>query len=149
MNKQNQISTLFLDIGGVLLTEGWNRNSRETASEVFNLSHKNMEEWHHLNFQTYELGKMTLNEYLDRVVFYRRRNFSADDFKTFMYEQSQPYPDMIELFIHLKKKYSLKIVGINNEGRELNEYRIKKFKLNDFIDVFVSSSFVHRIYEYC
>lgn len=143
MKPKNHISTLFLDIGGVLLTDGWDRESREKASKLFNLDHEEMEERHRLNFETYELGKMTLDEYLNRVVFYRRRAFSADDFKTFMFEQSQPFPKMMALFVHLKKKYSLKIAVISNEGRELNGYRIKKFKLNDFIDFFISSSFVN------
>lgn len=143
MNKDNHISTLFLDIGGVLLTDGWDRDSRKEAARIFNVNHKEMEERHHLNFETYELGKMTLDKYLDRVIFYQKRNFSADEFKTFMYEQSQSYPKMIELIIHLKKEYGLKTAAISNEGRELNEYRIKKFKLNNFIDFFISSSIVN------
>ncbi len=143
MNEENHISTLFLDIGGVLLTDGWDRNSRKMAAKTFKLDHDDMEERHHLNFETYELGKMTLDKYLDRVIFYQNRNFSADEFKTFMYQQSQSYPKMIELIIHLKKEYGLKTAVVSNEGRELNEYRIKKFKLSDFIDFFISSSIVN------
>jgi putative hydrolase of the HAD superfamily len=142
MNEENHISTLFLDIGGVLLTDGWERSSRQDAAEVFLLDHNDMEERHHLNFETYELGKMTLDEYLDRVIFYRTQNFSPDEFKTFMYQQSLSYPKMIELIIRLKKEYGLKVAVISNEGPELNEYRIRKFKLNDFIDFFISSSIV-------
>ncbi|MFP5081304.1 HAD family hydrolase [Pedobacter sp. JCM 36344] len=142
MTEENHISTLFLDIGGVLLTDGWNRNSRQAATKLFHLNHQDMDERHHLNFETYELGKMTLDTYLDRVIFYKPRNFSKDEFKTFMYEQSQSHPEMIKLFIHLKMKYSLKVAVVSNEGRELNNYRIKKFKLNSFIDFFISSSFV-------
>lgn len=143
MNEDNHISTLFLDIGGVLLTDGWDRDSRKEAAKMFNVDHDNMEERHHLNFETYEMGKMTLDEYLDRVIFYQTRNFSADEFKTFMYQQSRSYPKMIELIIGLKKEHGLKTTVISNEGRELNEYRIKKFKLNDFIDFFNSSSIVN------
>ncbi|CAN5433475.1 HAD family phosphatase [soil metagenome] len=143
MNKDNHISNLFLDIGGVLLTDGWDRNSRQEAAKMFHVDHDEMEDRHHLNFETYELGKMTLDTYLDRVVFYQKRDFSPDEFKPFMYQQSQPFPKMIELIIHLKKEHGLKIAVISNEGRELNEYRIKKFKLHEFIDFFISSSIVN------
>jgi len=143
MKKENRITTLFLDIGGVLLSDGWDRNSRKTSAETFHLDHLDMEDRHHLNFETYELGKMTLDEYLDSVVFYKKRDFNRDEFKAFMYEQSRPQPEMITLIINLKKDYDLKIAVISNEGRELNEYRIKKYKLNEFIDFFISSSFVN------
>lgn len=143
MKTENHITTLFLDIGGVILTDGWDRNSRKAGAEIFHLNHQDMEERHHLNFETYELGKMSLDEYLESVVFHKKRHFTPDDFKAFMYEQSRPLPGMIALITHLKKEHGLKIVVISNEGRELNEYRIKKFKLNTFIDFFISSSFVN------
>jgi putative hydrolase of the HAD superfamily len=143
MNKKYHINTLFLDIGGVLLTDGWDRDSRKTAANMFDLDHNDMEERHHLNFETYELGKMTLDTYLDRVIFNQTRKFSTDEFKTFMYRQSRSYPKMIELIIHLKKDCGLKVAAISNEGRELNEYRINQFKLSYFIDFFISSSIVN------
>ena len=143
MKKENHITTLFLDIGGVLLSDGWDRNSRKAASQTFHLDHVDLEERHHLNFETYELGKMSLDEYLDNVVFYKKRDFDRNEFKTFMYEQSRPRPEMTTFIINLKKDYGLKIAVISNEGRELNEYRIKKYKLNEFIDFFISSSFVN------
>lgn len=143
MSNNHPISTLFLDIGGVLLTDGWNRVSRAKAAKYFNIDHNEMEEQHHINFNTYELGKMPLDVYLNRVVFYQPRDFTSDEFKDFMYEQSLPHPEMIALFTKLKKKYGLKVGVISNEGRELNEYRINKFKLNEFIDFFISSSIVH------
>jgi putative hydrolase of the HAD superfamily len=141
--KENHISTLFLDIGGVLLSDGWDRNSRQKAAKKFELDHDEMEERHHLNFETFELGKMTLKTYLNNVIFYKSRHFSMDEFEIFMQQQSVPYPEMISLFIELKKRYGVKVAVISNEARELNEYRIKKFKLNNFIDFFISSSFVN------
>jgi len=143
MKTKSSITTIFTDIGGVLLTNGWGRSGRKKAIEIFNLDPIETEERHHLTFDTYEVGKLSLHEYLERVVFYKERDFSMDDFRGFMFEQSQPYPDMIELLQSLKSKYKLKIAVINNEGRELNEYRIKKFKLGSFADFFISSSFVH------
>ena len=143
MKTSGSITTIFTDVGGVLLTNGWGRSGRKKAIEVFNLDPVETEERHHLTFDTYEVGKISLDEYLDRVVFYQARNFTKDDFRGFMFEQSQPYPEMIELLRTLKEKYNLKIAVVNNEGRELNDYRIQKFKLGAFADFFISSSFVH------
>ncbi len=138
-----KITTLFLDIGGVLLTNGWGRASRKSAAESFKLDFAEMDERHHLTFDTYESGKLGLDEYLDRVVFHEARPFSREAFKTFMYDQSQPYPEMIALIKNIKAQHGLKIVAVNNEGRELTTHRIRKFALDTFIDFFVSSCFTH------
>ena len=90
MTSSLPITTLFLDIGGVLLTNGWDRGMRILASEKFGLDYAEMDERHHLTFDTYEEGKLSLDEYLHRVVFYQERSFSVEEFKTFMYAQSQP-----------------------------------------------------------
>jgi putative hydrolase of the HAD superfamily len=136
------ISTLFLDIGGVLLTNGWGSSSRKLAAEKFKLDFKDMDERHHLTFDTYEMGKLTLDQYLKRLVFYEPRDFSIEDFKAFMFEQSKPIPESINFFKELKAKHKLHVVAVNNEGRELNDYRIKTFKLDELFDAFVSSCIV-------
>jgi putative hydrolase of the HAD superfamily len=138
-----KITTLFLDIGGVLLSNGWDRAARKLAATRFSLDLIELEERHHLTFDTYEEGKLTLDEYLNRTVFYEDRTFTRDEFKEFMYSRTEPYDDMIELICKLKEKYGLKIAIVNNEGRELNEYRIRKFGINKFVDFFISSCFVH------
>jgi putative hydrolase of the HAD superfamily len=143
MNPQTKITTLFLDIGGVLLTNGWDRGIRTHAAEKFGLDYEEMNERHHLTFDTYEEGKLTLDQYLNRVVFYQERPFSREEFKKFMYSQSQSFPDMIELMCGLKARYGLQIAAISNEGRELTVYRVQQFQLRSFIDFFVSSCFVH------
>jgi putative hydrolase of the HAD superfamily len=140
--KGDQIGTLFLDIGGVLLTNGWGGSSRKLAAEKFKLDFKEMDERHHLTFDTYEMGKLTLDQYLKRLVFYEPRNFSIDDFKKFMFEQSKPFTENIEFFKELKAKHKLHVIAVSNEGRELNEYRIKTFKLHELFDAFVSSCYV-------
>ena len=142
-NEHHKITTLFLDIGGVLLSDGWDRDSRKNAATLFELDDAVMEERHQLNFATYELGKITLDEYLGRVIFYNVRSFSTNEFRAFMYAQSKPILAMIEMMIRLKKQHKLKVVAVSNEARELNDYRIKTFKLNELIDFFVSSCFVH------
>lgn len=140
---KSNITTLFIDIGGVLLTNGWDRHARELATKTFSLDLPDLESRHNLTFDTYEVGKLSLDEYLARIVFYKKRPFSPSQFKKFMFAQSKPYVEMIELISKLKKKHGLKIAVVSNEGRELNEYRINKFKLSQFVDFFVSSCFVH------
>jgi putative hydrolase of the HAD superfamily len=136
------ITALFIDIGGVLLTNGWDHASRELAAKTFDLNFEEMESRHRLTFDTYEMGKITLEEYIDRVVFYQPRSFSPNQFQEFMFAQSKAFPQMIELTSKIKAKHGLKVVVVSNEGRELNAYRIQKFKLDSFVDLFVSSSFV-------
>ena len=143
MKKVIPVTTLFLDIGGVILTNGWGHESRRLAAEKFNLNLSELEDRHHLTFVTYEEGKLTLKEYLNRVVFYQKRTFTADQFQKFMFDQSTPYTDMIEFIHRLKEQNRLKIAVVNNEAHELNEHRIKKFKLNQFVDFYISSCFVH------
>ena len=143
MKKNNPITTIFTDIGGVLLTNGWDRRSRAKAIEHFRLDAEETEERHHLTFDTYEVGKISLDEYLDRVVFYKKRSFSRNSFRQFMYGQSQPLPGMIKLLTSLRKKQLCKIAVVSNEGRELAEYRIRQFNLHAFADFFIVSSFVH------
>ncbi len=139
----SKITTLFLDIGGVLLTNGWGHNSRRRAAETFGLDYDEMSERHHLTFDTYEEGKLSLDEYLKRVVFYQDRPFSPEEFKKFMYDQSKPYPDMIKLIQGLKSQYDLRVAAVSNEGRELTIYRVQQFDLGAFVDFFISSCFVH------
>ena len=141
--KGDKVTTLFLDIGGVLLTNGWDHKARHLAATRFELDEEEMNERHHLTFDTYESGKLKLDEYLNRIVFYTKRSFSKDDFKAFMFEQSRPIEGSIELFKSLKDQHQLKIIAVSNEARELNEFRIKEYKLDRFFDAFVSSCYVH------
>jgi putative hydrolase of the HAD superfamily len=137
-----KITILFLDIGGVLLNKGWSKESRILAAKIFKFDFNEFEKRHNEIFATYELGKVDLNEYLNNTVFYQKRSHTRAQFKQFMFSQSQCYPQMIGLFQQLKKKYGLKIVVVSNEAFDLNNYRIKKFKLNKLVDFFISSCFV-------
>jgi putative hydrolase of the HAD superfamily len=143
MKNKAPISALFVDIGGVLLTNGWDHQSRKRAAIHFKLNLTEMQERHELNFETHEEDKTTFKEYLDRVVFYQKRSFTRDTFRRFMFAQSKPYAEMIGLVRNLKAKYGLKIIVVSNESRELNAYRIRQFKLDGFVDAFISSCFVH------
>ncbi len=143
MEKMEPVQALFLDIGGVLLTNGWDRKARHSACEKFGLDFQEVDERHHLTFDIFEEGKLSLEDYLERTIFYEPRTFSHEDFREFMFAQSQPYPEMIDLIRGLKARCGLRIAAVSNEGRELSVYRIEKFRLMEFIDVFVSSCFVH------
>jgi putative hydrolase of the HAD superfamily len=143
MTEKTAIKVLFLDVGGVLLTNGWDRHMRRRAAEKFGLDHEEMDERHHLTFDTYEEGKLTLEEYLRRVVFYEKRSFTPEEFKTFMFAQSEPLPEMIEFVRSLKRRFGLRIAAVSNEGRELTVHRVRKFNLTAWIDFFIASAFVH------
>ncbi len=138
----NKSVTLFLDIGGVLLTDGWGKASRIKAAEKFTLNFDETEKRHQERWKVFEAGKMTMDEYLRDVIFYTRRNFSKSDFISFMYDQSKPLNGSLEYFIQLKELNRIKVFALSNEVRELNEFRIKKFGLNDLFDAFISSCYV-------
>jgi putative hydrolase of the HAD superfamily len=143
MKKTVPVTTIFTDIGGVLLTNGWDRKARAAAASHFNLDLEELNERHHLTFDTYESGKLDLEEYLHRVVFYEKRSFSRKRFRDFMFSRSEPFPEMLDMIRKIKEKYKIKIAVVSNEGRELNAYRIKKFGLSEFVDFFISSCYVH------
>jgi len=142
MKKSISVTTLFVDIGGVLLTDGWGHKFRKLAVKEFNLDPEEMEIRHSIVFETFEIGKLTLDEYLNLVVFYQPRPFSQAQFQEFMFARSESYPKMIGLIRQLKAKYGLKIVVVSNESRELNAHRIQKFRLDAFVDSFISSCYV-------
>lgn len=138
---RRKITTLFCDIGGVLLTNGWDHKSREKAAEQFNFDFTEFDSRHRLIFGDYEVGKITLDDYLRYTLFYEDREFTQAAFKEFMYAQSQPLEGMLAYVRTIKNDYNLKVVMVSNEGRELTDYRIKTFKLDEIGDFFVVSCF--------
>ena len=138
MKKRYKV--LFSDIGGVLLSDGWGNETRMAAVEKFNIDDNEMEVLHYFISNVLEMGKISLDDYLDTVVFKEERNFSRKEFKKFMFAQSVQLPYMLSWMVDWKHKHeNIKVISINNEPRELNEYRINKFNLHDFFDAFVSS----------
>jgi putative hydrolase of the HAD superfamily len=142
MRKTSAITCVFVDVGGVLLTNGWDHHARRRAVANFKLNWAEMEERHRLVFEIHEEGKLTFEEYLSLVVFYEKRPFTRAQFRRFMCEQSKAYPEMIALLGQLKAQ-GLKIAVVSNESLELNAYRIRTFELAKFVDSFISSCFVH------
>lgn len=131
---------LFSDIGGVILSNGWDHKSRKKASEVFNFDYEEMNLRHTFIFNTYEIGKVSLDHYLDVAVFFKARSFTKSDFVDFMYAQSQELPNMLPFLAEWRQAHpEVKIISINNEPRDLNQYRIEKFQLHRVFDAFISS----------
>lgn len=132
---------IFLDIGGVLLSNGWGHESRQLAAREFGFDYEEMNRIHEFIFNVYEIGRLTLDEYLNTTVFNKPRDFTKEDFRAFMFAQSVELPLMLEWLIQWKQEHknAFRIISINNEGKELNDYRIKKFKLHRCFDAFISS----------
>jgi putative hydrolase of the HAD superfamily len=137
------ITTLFLDIGGVLLTNGWDTPLRKQTAEHFGLDYNEIYHRHHVTYDIYEEGKMTLDEYLWQIIFYDPRPFSPQDVKTYIVEQATAYQDTMDLVKRLKIVYGLQVAVVSNEGREIAEDRIARFHLKEFVDFFIVSAFVH------
>ena len=142
MKKFLPITTLFVDVGGVLLTNGWDHLARKRAAKHFKLNWAEMDERHRLVFETHEEGKLSFEEYLGWVVFFKERPFTRTQFRDFMFAQSKPYPKMLGLVAQLKAQHGLKVVVVSNESREVNAHRIRTFKLDQLVDAFISSCFV-------
>ena len=136
------ISALFFDVGGVLLTNGWDRNTRRQTARQFSIDWDTLEERHELVVEGFETGRLTLDEYLDRTVFHDPRAFSREAFKAHMFAQSQPDPDTLAVAAELAAARKYLMGTLNNEARELNEYRIRHFHLSQWFTVFFSSCYL-------
>lgn len=137
------IRCLLVDIGGVLLTNGWDHHARRRAAKHFKLDWTEMEMRHALTFEVHEEARLTFQEYLSLVVFYQKRPFTRAQFRRFMCDQSKPYTEMLGMVTQLKERHNLKVAVVSNESLELNAYRIRTFRLNGLVDSFISSCFVH------
>lgn len=141
--ESSSITTLFLDIGGVLLTNGWDTALRKKTAENFRVNYEELDHRHRVTYDTYEQGKMPLDTYLQQIIFFEPRDFSAADVTRFILEQAKPYQDTIDLVRRLKAVYGLRIAVVSNEGREIAQDRIARFHLKEFVDFFIVSAFVH------
>jgi putative hydrolase of the HAD superfamily len=138
----SEIHAIFWDVGGVLLTNAWDHTERAAALEHFRLDEKEFHGRHEMVVSSFERGKISLDEYLDRTVFYRSRSFTREEFRDYMLSLSRPMTDVLAFARNLAASGKYFMGTINNESRELNLHRIKKFGLRDIFRVFVSSCFV-------
>jgi putative hydrolase of the HAD superfamily len=147
------ISHVFFDIGGVLGSNGWDREQRTGAAQHFALDVAELEDRHGEAVAMLEQGRMPLDQYLRCTVFYRPRPFELAEFKAYMLAQSTPFPDTIDLARALARTGRYRLMTINNESAELNQYRLEQFGLRDIFITFFSSCWVgilkpaRRIYE--
>jgi putative hydrolase of the HAD superfamily len=138
----SRISAIFWDVGGVLLTNAWDRAQRERALAQFKLDQAEFDDRHEMVVSSFERGKISLDEYLERTVFYRPRPFTREVFKECIFSLSQPLPGALELARELANSGKYFMSTINNESKELNLYRIQTFGLREIFALFVSSCFV-------
>ena len=136
------ITAIFWDVGGVLLSNAWDHEQRQQALTHFHLDEVEFESRHEMLVSSFERGKITLQEYLERTIFYRPRSFTLDAFKQYMFSLSQPHPDTLQLAKDLSHSCKYLMSTINNESKELNLHRIQTFGLREIFSLFVSSCFV-------
>ncbi len=137
------ITHLFTDVGGVLATNGWDHELRYRTADHFAVDRAEMDDRHHLTYDVYESGKMSLAAYLDSIIFYKPRSFSRDDVIAYILGQGRAFPDMLDLVGRVKRRHGLKVAVVSNEGRELTVDRIARFGLDRIADFFIVSGFVH------
>ncbi len=137
-----KVTAMFWDVGGVLLSNGWDKPSRRKAIDKFGLDAEEFEGRHELVVTAFETGQMGLEQYLDRTVFYRPRSFTQQDFKDFMFSLSRPCPETLAIVERLAQKKNYLLATLNNESLDLNLYRINRFGLRDYFEVFFSSCFL-------
>ena len=137
-----EVNTLFWDNGGVILTNGWDRASRREAVEKFHLDWADFEDRHELMLDGFERGHVSLDDYLRRTVFYRERSYSIEEFKNFMFAQSQPFSESLEFLRKVAARRRWLMGALNNESSEINEYRIRTFHLRDYFSAFFSSCYL-------
>jgi putative hydrolase of the HAD superfamily len=137
-----KITALFWDVGGVLLTNAWDHVERNRALIQFELDEVDFNDRHQMLVSSFERGKITLDEYLERTIFYRTRTFSKDAFKDYMFSLSRPKSDVLAMAQALAKSGKYLMSTLNNESAELNQYRIQTFHLREIFSMFVSSCFV-------
>jgi putative hydrolase of the HAD superfamily len=136
------IRAIFWDVGGVLLTNAWDHTERADALEHFHLDVKEFQVRHEMAVSSFERGEISLDEYLDRTVFYCDRPFTRDQFRDYMLSLSRPMPEVLKFVRTLADAGKYFMGTINNESRDLNLYRIDKFGLREIFRLFVSSCFV-------
>jgi putative hydrolase of the HAD superfamily len=137
-----EIRAVFWDVGGVLLTNAWDHTQRMAALEHFRLDEEEFHSRHEMVVSSFERGKISLDEYLDRTVFYRNRPFTREQFRDYMFSLSQPMPEVLAFARALADSGKYFMGTINNESRELNLFRIEKYGLRVIFRLFVSSCFV-------
>ncbi len=136
------VTALFWDVGGVILSNGWDREARLTAARKFGLDWEELQDRHDLASPAFESGRITLNTYLERTVFYRKRAFTKKAFTNFIFAQSSELPESRAVLTSVAATGKYLLATLNNEALELNERRIEQFHLRREFKAFFSSCFL-------
>jgi putative hydrolase of the HAD superfamily len=139
------MTTLFFDVGGVLLTNGWDTAARKRAAETFGLDYPEFQTRHEMLKTAFETGKLSLDGYVRKAVFHRERKFSVADFKAFMFHQSQLLGGTLEWVRALARSNHCRLFTLNNESRELHEYRVRTFQLDEVFRGFLTSCYLGAV----
>ncbi|HEX8202354.1 MAG TPA: HAD family hydrolase [Isosphaeraceae bacterium] len=140
-----EVPTLFFDVGGVLLTNAWDTAARKRAAEAFGLDYGELQTRHEMLKTALETGRLGLDAYIHKTVFHRSRPFSPQDFQLFMYSQSQPLDDSLEWVRSLAATGKYRLFTLNNESRELHEYRVRTFRLHAVFNGFFTSCYLGQV----
>lgn len=136
------VKVMLVDVGGVLLTNGWDSALRREVASHFSIDPEELQQRHEMIFDDFECGRCSFDEYLHHVIFFKERSFSMQQLKEYVYAGFKPYPEAIQRIKNLKARHHAKLALLSNEGRELAEFRFNKFNFHDFVDYFIVSSFV-------
>jgi len=140
--NKSEIKVVFIDIGGVLLTNGWDYESREKASEIYKFDFQEMNTLHNFIYNVFEIGSISLDQYLDTILFHSPRDFTKMEFREFMFSRSLELPYLLKWLKEWKTQTDLPVFALSNENLDLNEYRIQTFKLHELFDGFFSSCYL-------
>jgi putative hydrolase of the HAD superfamily len=138
----SDVTALFWDVGGVILSNGWDRADRLAGTRKFGLDWEEFQDRHDLANPAFEAGRITLDTYLQRTVFYRKRNFTPEEFKAFIFAQSEEFPESRAVLSSVAATGKYLLATINNEALELNERRIQQFQLRREFKAFFSSCYL-------
>jgi putative hydrolase of the HAD superfamily len=134
---------VLFDLGGVLLTDSWDYPERWRAADHFHLDREQLDAGHHAFYIPWDIGKTSMVEYLNEVVFNEPRSFSQDEFIAFMMNESQLLPHgAMDILKEIAASGRYMVGSLNNEPRETNEYRLKTFGLRDYLEVAFSSCYL-------
>ena len=142
MANRTEITTVFCDVGGVLLTDGWGHVSRQLAAKHFNFDYEEFEKRHKPLAEDFDCGLINSIDYLNQTLFYRPRAFNQSEFMEFMRAQSEPFLDRLEVMAEVAESKKYLMATINNESLELNSYRINNFALYKYFSLFFSSCYM-------
>ena len=141
----SRITTLFFDLGGVCLSNGWDREQRRAVTEKYGFDYDTFDRRHRQVVDALERGQLTLHEYLQWTIFYEPRRFTIGDITTEIMQLSTPFSETLALVQAVRQTGKYLLATLNNESRELNEYRIERFGLCDLFSAFFTSCYLGLI----